>query len=141
MKRRGRPAKVAPVKPVVSVEPAEPQEAPKPEKKIYFTVSPSHSIANFQKEIKEGGHIVQPEAPLVIYGVLETDDPDKIAFIESSLSFRSGEVELVKSHAHAAAKRHEYHRSRMEVRQLDSDVENQGLLKVSDVASAGQGAG
>ena len=116
-------------------------EAKKQVKKIYWVPNKRYALANFQKEIKDAGGISQPEGSLVIYNVLETDDPAKIAFIEASTGFKSGEIQIVESLAHARAKTHEHRRKKMKARVQNEDQEDQGLLSVTDVASAEQGAG
>jgi hypothetical protein len=147
MAKRGRPARRTAAGPVVSVDTAEPTtvaEAAPAEKvsKIYWVPNKQYRIANFQPEIKgDGGHIIQPEGSLVIPGMLETDDPAKIAFIESSIGFTSGEIQLVESMDHGNAKTHEHRRKKMKARVVNEDEEDQGLLSPITVAAAGQGAG
>lgn len=110
--------------------------------KIYWVPNKAYRLANWQKEVKSGGDMIQPEASLVIYGVLQTSDRKKIKFIEASPGFKSGEIELVESLAHAEAKTHEFNRKRMEARVTDKDEVDQGIQDPTTItAFAGEGVG
>jgi hypothetical protein len=68
----------------------------KPEERIYWARAAGLSIANFQKEKREGEAIVQPEASLDFNNHIKvTDDPAMIKFIEESQSFRDSRVKRV----------------------------------------------
>ena len=71
---------------------------------VFWAPASKHQIANFQKEIKQMGDIVQPEMPLRFEEhlcVCGPDEQEKIEFIKNSNSFKAGIVRLCKDMAEA----------------------------------------
>jgi len=59
----------------------------------YWSKAERHQIANFGREIKDGGNIVQPERPLRFSNHYRfAKNEEEVTFIEQSDSFKSGDV-------------------------------------------------
>ena len=62
-------------------------------RKIFFSPASKHKVANFVKEKRQDGLIVQPEFSLGFEdNLFITDDPAKIKHIRESYSFKNGIV-------------------------------------------------
>lgn len=73
------------------------------ENTVYFFAQASkYKVANWIKEIKQNGQIVQPEGSLGFEdNLLITDDPAKIKHVRESLGFVNGQLKEFKSMADA----------------------------------------
>ena len=70
-----------------------------PEPRIYYAPARRFQLANFQKEIKEAGHIIQPEKPLQ-FGMSQTFRAttwEEIDFIESRPAFKKKTIRRANS--------------------------------------------
>lgn len=119
-------------------------KASKPEMQIYWTGAKGYRIANFRPEIKQAGEIVQAEQPLVIHGhVLQTDDPEKIAFVEKSNAFSAGRIVRVDSLKEAEMRTRKLQHEASQAQQVNEStvVEPPTEAGIVTVAGAGTGAG
>lgn len=96
------------------------------ERCIYWSTARGHQIANFRKEIKEGGQIIQSEVPLKFNDhIYIAENPVEAKFIEASQSFENGRVRKVKSLAEAQALTQSVRRMR-KVTQISSSYIDDG---------------
>lgn len=62
---------------------------------IFWAPASGYQLANWQREIKESGHIAQPEKPLRFSNhTCVTSDPEMISFIKNSDAFRRGRIKI-----------------------------------------------
>lgn len=94
--------------------------------KIYWSTAKGHQIANFRKEIKQSGHIIQSEVPLKFLDhVYIANDSKEAEFVEASPSFANGRVRKVKDLAEANALTLAVRRTR-QIRTIESSYIDEG---------------
>lgn len=94
----------------------------------YWSKAEKHQIANFKKEKKEGGNIIQPETPLRFSNHYRFAEGEKeVKFVEESDSFKNGDVIKVASAKEAnilTAKQHKLKLETMRQSKIEEVDEN-----------------